>query len=267
MPVNIIVAIKQVMDPEMPPSAFTISENAKEVVSPGNIPPVINGYDEQAIEAALRIKETVGEATITVVSIGSNFSLDVMKKPLSMGADELILVDTGDIGNDPDSNIAACLLTAAIRKIGSFDLILCGRQASDWDNAQVPVGVASMLKIPVITVGRKVDITGENVRVERVLPNGYELVESNLPAVVTLSSELGEPRYPTLRGIMAATKKQPISWSLNDLSIDEGLPSSNLTINTITTPEKQNECTIVEGENGQAAGKNLALRLREAKLI
>ena len=267
MPVNIIVAIKQVMDPEIPPSAFAIAENAKEVVSLSNIPPVINGYDEQAIEAGLRIKEAVGESIITVVSIGSNFSLDVMKKPLSMGADELILVDTGDISNDPDSNIAAYLLASAIRKIGAFDIILCGRQASDWDNAQVPIGVASLLEIPIITVGRKVEITGEKVQVERVLPNGYELIESKLPAVVTLSSELGEPRYPTLRGIMAATKKQPTLWSLEDLLIDSDLPSSNLKINTITTPEKQNECTIVEGENGKEAGKNLALKLREAKLI
>lgn len=267
MSLNIVVAVKQVMDPEIPPSAFSISDNNKEVVSPTNIPPVINGYDEQAIEAALRIKESVGEAYITVISLGRNFSLDIMKKPLSMGADELILVETEEIHNSPDSKIAAYLLMLTIRKIAKFDLILCGRQASDWDNAQVPIGIATLLELPIITIGRKVEILGKKLQVERVLPNGYELIETQLPAVVTLSSELGEPRYPTLRGIMAATKKQPTLWSVKDLPIEPAFLTQYLRIDTIATPAKQNECTIIKGSTGHEAGKNLAIQLREAKLI
>ena len=132
---NIIVCVKQVPDPEAPPASFKIDPVTNKVIPPPGVPPVISPFDEQAVEAALRIKDAKG-GKITVISLGVNLLRDVVKKPLSMGADELILLE------DPayvegDSWTTAYALAMAIKKVGQFDLIICGRQAADTDAGQV----------------------------------------------------------------------------------------------------------------------------------
>lgn len=266
MPLKIAVLAKQVIDPEMPMAAFRIDADAKKVVTPPNIPPVVNGFDENAVEAALRIKDAQ-EATITVISTGTAFALDVMKKPLSMGATELVLLQDESFQNTADSFFTAQILAAAIRKLEGFDLIICGRQASDWDNAQVPLGVAEILGLPCVALCRKVDIKGGKVVVERITPSGYEVVEAALPALVTVSNELGQPRYPTLRGIMAATRKRPIIWSAADLGINAGQLQQRITLHSLFVPVRSKECELIKGETAADAGRQLALKLREAKLI
>jgi electron transfer flavoprotein beta subunit len=266
MSLNIIVLAKQVTDPEMPLSAFKVDRESKSVVTPPNIPPVVNGFDENAVEAALQIRESQ-EVTITVLSMGKSFSLDVMKKPLSMGADELVLLQDETFENVIDSFFTAQVLVAGIRKLGQFDLIICGRQASDWDNAQVPLGVAELLDFSCVTLGKKVQVGDGKVIVERIVPEGYEVVEAPLPALVTVSNELGQPRYPTLRGIMAATRKKPTIWSAEDLGMDVSQIVPQLSLVDLFVPVSEKSCEFVEGDNEEEAGRNLALRLREAKLI
>ena len=266
MPLKIAVLAKQVIDPEMPTAAFQIDAQTKRVSTPATIPPVVNGFDENAVEAALKIKDAQ-EATVTVISCGTSFALDVMKKPLSMGADELILLQDDSFDNTIDSFITAQLLAAAVRKLEGFDLIICGRQASDWDNAQVPLGVAELLDLSCIALCRKVEVQGDKVVTECNIPDGYEVIEASLPALVTVSNELGQPRYPTLRGIMAATRKLPTTWSASDLNIDPSQLKPRVTLRDLFVPERGQECEIVEGENGADAGRQLAMKLREAKLI
>jgi len=266
MPVSIAVLAKQVIDPEMPMAAFRIDADAKAVVPPSNIPPVVNGFDENAVEAALQIKDSQ-EASITVISTGTSFALDVMKKPLSMGADELVLLQDDAFENSIDSFFTAQLLAAAIRKLGGFDLIICGRQASDWDNAQVPLGVAEILGLSCISLGKKVEIKDGKVSVERITNDGYEVVEAPLPALVTVSNELGQPRYPTLRGIMAATRKQPTIWNSADLDADASQLEPRVTLQELFVPVRDQQCEIIEGDDAADAGRQLALKLREAKLI
>jgi electron transfer flavoprotein beta subunit len=266
MPINIGVLAKQVVDPEMPMAAFRIDATAKQVVTPPNIPPVVNGFDENAVEAALQIKDAQ-EATITVIAAGPAFALDVMKKPLSMGADQLVLLQDDSFRNTIDSFFTAQVLSAAIRKLGGFDLIICGRQASDWDNAQVPLGVAEILGVPCITLGRKVEARGDTVVVERLIPDGYEVVEASLPALVTVSNELGQPRYPTLRGIMAATRKRPTIWSAADLALEPEQLEPRVTLHDLFVPDRTQECEIIEADNEADAARQLAFKLREARLI
>ena len=266
MPVKIGVLAKQVIDPEMPTAAFQIDPATKQVIPPANIPPVVNGFDENAVEAALQIKDTQ-EASITVISAGTSFALEVMKKPLSMGADELVLLQDDLFNNTIDSFQTAFLLSEAIKKLGGFDLIICGRQASDWDNAQVPLGVAELLGLSCVSLGKKVEISGDKVVVERLIPDGFEVVHAPMPALVTVSNELGQPRYPTLRGIMAATRKLPIIWSANDLSIGSDMLEPKVTLHDLFIPERNQLCEIIEGENEEEAARNLAQKLREAKLI
>lgn len=262
---NIIVCVKQVMDPETPASAFAIDSDAKRVVPVPGIPPIVNGFDENAVEAALIIK-AAGEAKITIISVGNGFVMDVMKKPLSMGADELILVQD-ELVQDLDPYATATVLTEAIKKVGEFDLILCGRQASDWDNAHVPLGVAEMLGLPSVTLAQKIEVTDDGIVVERALTDGYEVVEAPMPALVTVSNELGEPRYPTLRGIMTASRKTPTVWTAGDLGLSPDALAPKLQLTEIFIPVSDGRVEIVEGEDEADAGRKLALRLREEKLI
>ncbi len=266
MALNIVVLAKQVIDPEMPASAFQVDRENRRVVTPANIPPVVNGFDENAVEAALQIKDSQ-ESIVAVISMGKAFAMDVMKKPLSMGADELVLVDDETFENPVDSYGTAQVLAAAVKKHGEFDLIICGRQASDWDNAQVPLGVAEILGTACITIGRKVEVGDGQVSVERIVPDGYEVVEADLPALVTVSNELGQPRYPTLRGILAATRKKPTVWSAQDLGMDAGQITPRLDLVDLFVPVSEMECEMIEGDTEEEAGRNLALKLREAKLI
>ena len=265
MPVNIIVCVKQVIDPETPASAFRIDKDSNRVVPAAGIPPIVNGFDENAVEAALRIKDTCG-ANITVVSVGNDFVMDVMKKPLSMGADQLVLVED-PMTEDLDAFATAYVLTEAIRKIGEFDLVLCGRQASDWDNAHVPLGIGEMLNLPCITVAQNIKVHDDAVVVERTLADGYETVETPLPALITVSNGLGEPRYPTLRGIMAASRKAPTTWSAIDLGIEPARLAPKLHLTALFIPTNQRQCEFIQGQDEADAGRNLALRLRHEKLI
>lgn len=262
---KIVVTIKQVIDPEMPASAFSIDPTSLRVAAPPNIAPVINGFDEQAVEAALRIREAGNDTEITVLSAGSDFIMDVVKKPLAMGADALVLVEDTSLGNDPDPSVIVDTLVAAIHKLGDVDLVLAGRQASDWDNAQVALGVAEALRWPAITLARRVDIDDRTVRVERVLPDGYEVVEAPLPAVVTVSNELGNPRYPNMRGIMNAKRIEPTIWDKTILGVEARQPA--LEIVSLTLPERRREPEMVSGDDDADAGRRLALRLREERIL
>ena len=266
MPLNIIVLAKQVIDPDMPKSAFQVDRENRRVGTPSNIPPVVNGFDENAVEAALQIKDAHG-ANVTVISMGKSYALDVIKKPLSMGADELVLLQDDAFENTVDSFFTAHVLANAIRKVGEFDLIICGRQASDWDNAIVPLGVAELLDVACVTIGKKVEVGDGKVTVERIVPDGIEVVECGLPALVTVSNELGQPRYPSLRGIMAATRKRPTIWSAQDLDIDLSQVKPSLSLVDLFVPVSEKVCEIITGTDDAEAGRNLALKLREAKLI
>lgn len=265
---NMIVCIKQVIDPEAPPASFKIDPSSNTVVPPSGVPPVISPFDENALEAALRIKDAQG-GKITAISLGINLLRDVVKKPLSMGADELILLeDEAFVGGDSWSTAYA--LAMAIKKIGEYDLIFCGRQAADWDAGQVGSGIAEILGLPSVTLAQKIDATDGKVRVERVTAEGYEVIEVSLPALITVSNEFGEPRYPTIRGIMAAKKKELVIWKPTDIGGEPsqfGVAGRRTKLIKLFQPIREGECEIIEEESPEEAGVSLALKLREAKIL
>ncbi|GAH72545.1 unnamed protein product, partial [marine sediment metagenome] len=198
-----------------------------------------------------------------------NLLRDVVKKPLSMGADELILLEDEAFA-EGDSWSTAYALAMAIKKIGEYDLIFCGRQAADWDAGQVGSGIAEILGLPSVTLAKKIDITDSKARVERVTADGYEVVEVSLPALITISNELGEPRYPTIRGIMAAKKKEPVIWKPADIGGEPsqfGAAGQRTKLIKLFQPVREGKCEIVEEESPEEAGISLALKLREAKIL
>jgi len=264
---NIVVCVKQVIDPEAPPSSFTIDPVAKTAQMRG-ANPVIDPFAEYAVEAALKLKDA-GEASITILCLGENLQRDVVKKPLAMGADELVLLeDPAFIGGD--SRATATALAAAIKKIGNVDLVLCGREASDTNAGQTGPAIAALLDLPCVTIARKIEINGSIARVERAPSEGYDVVETDLPAVITVSNEIGEVRYPTIKGIMGAKKKQPVTWTPSDLGLDPasiGAAGSKITLQQLYEPVFEGTCELIEAETPEEAGALLATKLREAKVL
>ncbi len=265
---DMIVCCKQVLDPEAPPASFKIDPATNKVIPPQGVPPVISPFDEQAVEAALRVKDAKG-GKITVISLGINLLRDVVKKPLSMGADELVLLEDPAYV-DGDSWSTAYALAMAIKKIGKFDLIFCGRQAADWDSGQVGSGIAEILGLPSVTIAKKVEALDGKARVERITTDGFEVVEVALPAVITVTNELGAARYPTIKGIMGAKRKEPIIWKPADIGADAaklGAAGRRTKIAKLFQPVKEAKCEIITGETPEEAAVKLALKLREAKTL
>jgi electron transfer flavoprotein beta subunit len=264
---NMIVCVKQIPDPETPATAFRVDEAAKKVIPAQGIAPVISPYDVQAVEAALRIRDAKGEGKITILSIGPASARDVIKHSLAMGADEGVLVDDPALYDNPDPFVTAQVLVAAIQKIGDYNLILCGRAAADWDNGIAPSGIAEILNLPCVTVAKKVEAVNGSVRVDKVLADGFETVEAQTPCVVTISNEFGDPRYPQLRQIMAAARKQVEVWTLADLGLSADQLQPRITIEKLYIPVKQSNVEIIEGDSPEEQAANLARKLRDARLI
>lgn len=264
--VRIVVLAKQVPDPETPPSQFKIDESTNTVIPPNGVPPVVNGFDLTAVEAALLLRDSGADVEITVMSVGSDFVMDAMKKPLAMGADRLVLVDDSGLDNI-DSAVTVRVLAAAIEKDGPYDLILGGRQASDWDQAHVTLGLSEVLGLPLVSLVQKLELNGDSVSLQRVIPDGYQTITAPLPSVLTITNELGEPRYPNLRGIMQASRKKPEIFSLADLGISSDDLVPKLELKKLYIPESNKQVELIEGEDEADSGKKLALRLREEKLI
>lgn len=262
---HIIVCIKQVIDPEAPVSSFKIDEAAKKALPPKGTPPVLNPADENALEAALKMKDAKPDTKISVVSLGSQMARPVVKKSLAAGADALFLLEDASF-EDLDSVSTARILVTAIKKIGTFDLVLCGRQSSDTDAGQVGSGIAEIMGLPSVTIAKKVTADGNKLKVERVVGDGYEVVESLLPALVTVSNEIGNLRFPTVKQTMAAQKLNPTVWTAQDLGV-EAAKLRKVNKVKLYQPVREVNTEIIAGETPEEAGAKLAARLRECKII
>jgi electron transfer flavoprotein beta subunit len=257
---NIIVCVKVVTDPEAPASTFKIDPEGLKVLPAQGVPPVLNPYDENSLEAALKIKEKQ-PCKITVISGGKSIPKAIIKKSLAVGADELILIED-EIFEDVDSFTTAGLLAAAIKKNGDFNLILTGRMASDTNAGQSGAGIAEILGIPCVSTAQKIEVNDKQARVERVTAQGHETVEVDLPCLVTVSHEIGELRTATIKGLMAAQKHPFTTWKVSDL--DSNPPAARRSKSKkLFIPEKKIDCEIVPGETPEEAAASLADRLHK----
>ena len=259
---NIIVCVKQVIDPEIPPVKFKIDPEKKEVGPPPGVPPVISVFDERAVEAACRLKDKQG-GTITVISLGPEKASEVVKHSIAMGADEgYVLNDAAFEGLD--SFGIAYVLSKAIAKIGAYDLVLCGRQSADWGSGQVGSILAEILGIPVVTLACDIEAADKNIKVKRVVKDGYEMVEAPLPSLVTVSSELGLPRLPAGMRIMIAARKQVPVWKAADIGAEASeLDKAHVEITKLSVPTRKTECEMIPGDSPDQAAENLAAKLAE----
>ncbi|MCL4456914.1 MAG: electron transfer flavoprotein subunit beta/FixA family protein [Nitrospirae bacterium] len=240
---NIIVCVKQVPDT----SEVRINPETNTLVREG-VPSIINPYDLHALEAALLIKEKTG-AKVTVITMGPPQAEDALREAISMGADDVRLIsDRAFAGADTWATSHA--LYKAIEKLG-YDIILCGKQAIDGDTAQVGPEVAEFLNIPHIAYIRKIeDVSDKAIKVQRLMDDGYDVVESSLPVLLTVVKELNTPRFPSLKGKMAAKKAVITKMDMNDIGAEAGnvgLKGSPTQVKNIFAPQSKADRKMIEG--------------------
>jgi electron transfer flavoprotein beta subunit len=260
---KIIVLIKQVpntTDVKIDPETNTLKREGVESV--------INPFDTYAIEEAVRIKERSGEGEVTVISMGPPQAEEALREALSLGCDKAILVSDRKFAGS-DTWATSYTLSQAIRKIGDYDLIICGKQASDGDTAQVGPGVSTHLDIPQVTYVKKIEsIDKEKGTMERMTEEGYDIIETPLPVVLTVVKEINEPRLPSLKGKMKAKKAEIAVWTAEDLSCDEskiGLDGSPTRVIKVFTPPPRESGRILEGEPSETS-KELSGLLKDIVL-
>lgn len=257
---NILVFVKRVPDTE---SRIRIQRDA--IVEEG-LNFVISPYDEYAVEEALRLKEA-GGGTVRVVSVGRDEAATVLRKTLAMGADEVLLVKDDTPEAYDGLRTARIIARAVERKLAGADLLLFGKQSVGADNSQVPAMVAELLGLPQATVVTKLTVEGGLATALREIEGGTEKVALSLPAVVSAQKGLNEPRYETLKGIMAAKKKPVPVATLEELGFGPGDPASGIEVTGLDVPAARQAGRILQGDPAETARELARLLRDEAKVI
>jgi len=253
---DIIVCIKQV--PET--TEVRINPETNTLVREG-VKSIINPFDMYAIEEAVRLKEKFSGKAL-VITMGPPQAESALREAISMGMDEgILLSDRAFAGSDTWAT--SYTLAGAIKKIGQYDLIICGKQASDGDTAQVGPGISTHLDIPQVTYVKKIEeIKGNSLRCERMTEEGFEIIETPLPALLTVVKEINEPRIPSLRGMMRAKQAKILTWTQKDLGLDSqkiGLCGSPTQVVKIFTPPPRIGGQILKGETQDVVEKLVEL--------
>lgn len=259
---HFVVCIKQVpetTDVKIDPCTNTLMREG--------VPAIVNPFDMYAIEEALRLKEKLG-GKVTALSMGPPQAESALREAISMGVDQgILLSDRAFAGSDTWAT--SYVLAAALKKIADFSVVLCGKQASDGDTAQVGPGIAAHLDLPQITYVRKIEeIDEKHVVAERLLENGYEVIDAPLPCLLTVVKEINEPRLPSLKGKMAAKRAEIVKWTAADIGADTGkigLEGSPTKVVKIFTPPPRGGGEILTGEPEDAVTK-LVEKLKEIVL-
>lgn len=245
---NIVVCIKQVpktTEVEIDPATGTLIRDSSEAV--------LNVFDEYALEEAIRIKEANG-GTVTAITMGPPQAEAVLRTAIGMGADKGVLI-TGREFAGADTWATSYTIAAGIKKLGDVDLIICGKQAVDGDTAQVGPGIAELLDVPFIAWIKKIEtISRELICAHRMVEEGIEVVEMDLPGLITVVKDINKPRMISLKGKMAARKAELTVFGVNDLDIDTnliGLNGSPTQVLRSFAPEKKQGGKILSGETDE----------------
>ena len=255
---NIIVCIKQVPGT----TEVKMNKETNTIIREG-VEAIINPFDTYAVEEALRIKENAGEGKVTVISMGIPTVAEQLKETIALGADEAVLLSDRAFAG-ADTLATAYALSMGIKKISEYDLVICGKQATDGDTAQVGPSLAEKLDIPHTTYVRKIEeIKDGHIRCQRMTEDGYEVIEMPLPAVITVVKEINEPRLPSLKGMMRSKKAVIPVWTADDVGADKelcGLKGSPTQVVETFVPVHNVQSEMIEGEPADQA-KNLADKL------
>lgn len=261
---DIIVCIKQVPDT----TDVKIDPEKGTLIREG-VPSIVNPFDKNAVEAALQIKGEKG-GKITVITMGPPQAIDALRECLAMGADEAVLVSDRAFAG-ADTWATSYTLAKTIEKLGSYDIIFCGKQAIDGDTAQVGPGIAEHLGLPQVTYVQKIrEVKADGMLVERAIEGGYEVITVPLPAMIAVEKSINEPRFPTMMGTMKAHKKQIPTWGCAEIEASEekvGMNGSPTQVKRVFAPERRGGGEMLQGEDEDNVCVLLIEKLREAKIV
>ena len=262
---NILVCLKQILDPEIPARDFRVDSTRREAER-GSANLVTNIFCENALETALQLRERAGSAKITVLSYGQPSAEDSLRKALAMKADAAgLIVNDGNANADPLTT--ARVLAAAIRKLGTFDLIMVGREAGDWGAGQTGGLIAEELGLPCISFVDRIESEGGQLRIKRQTDTGWEMLEAEPPIVVTVTNdEHNVPRIPKVRDVMMSYRQPLVTWTLDDLGIDANEARAGNTyfqVVELFIPQKETRCEFVTGDTLDQKVESFAKRIVE----
>ena len=266
---NIIVCVKLIPDPEAPLQHYRIDDSGSKMETVKGINPVVNPFDENAIEAALQLKEAHG-GKVTALTVGPAASQEALKRALRMGADDAVQVE-GEGLPEPAPQITAYLLAKALEKMQDYDLVICGRQAGDWDQGQVGCLISECLDIPCVSIVKHIEVIDDGaLRVQRLTEDGYEVMELPTPSLLSVTNEINLPRLTSVVAVLRASKIKIPVWSKEDIGADEALLGSLNTLmqmERLYIPEVSTECQMMQGETPEDQAISLVKALRDQKII
>jgi len=241
---NIVVCLKQVPGT----TQVKINPETNSLVREG-IENIINPFDTYALEEGVRLREKYG-GKVTVMTMGPSQAEAALREAISLGADEVILLSDRAFAV-ADTWATAYTISRAVVKISDFDLIICGRQTIDGDTGQVGPELAEMLEIPFVAYVSNIEEIGDKLlRVRRMVEEGHEIIETALPAVITVAKEINVPRLPSLRGKLRSKSAPITTWTINDLDVSEdmvGLAGSSTQVIKVFFPQRVSQAEILEG--------------------
>jgi electron transfer flavoprotein beta subunit len=258
---RIIVCLKQAVDV----SQLKVDPATRRLITAG-APRKISDFDKNALEEAIKIKEKLGGVEIFTLTVTSEDAKAVLREALAMGADKAYLVSDPSV-QGIDTWGTANALAEAIRKIGQFDLILCGETSLDSFSGLVGSRLAELLNLPQVTFVRKLSVEGESVIAERALEDSNEAVKAELPALVTVTREINQPRIPSLMMIMKASKKEIVTWTLADLNMPKGKITPKIEVLETLAPKMERKKIMVTGETPQEIAEKLAKALIQEGVV
>jgi electron transfer flavoprotein beta subunit len=262
---KILVCLKQIIDPEVPARDFRV-DPVKKQAERGSANLVTNIFCENALETALQFRDRAAGSKITVLSYGPATAEESLRKALAMKADAGVLV-VNDGNPTPDPLTVARVLAAAARKLGGFDLIMLGREAGDWGAGQTGGLVAEELGLPCISFADTVEAAGKKLRVRRQTDWGFEVLEAELPLVLTVTNqEHNVPRIPKVRDVMMSYRQPLTKWTVDDLGIDAAAARAGNVYSEVAElgiPQKETKCDFVTGETLEEQVADFAKRLAQ----
>lgn len=257
---NVLVCVKQIPDPNAPGK---LDPQTKRLVREG-VDLVLDPGDEHAVEAALQLVEK-DSGDVTVISMGPAKAMEAIRRALAMGAHRGILVS--DPGLENSDALSTARAIAAATKGQTYDLIICGTESTDGSSGAVPAQLAELLELPLLSFAKKLDVIDGKASIDRQTDDGYDVVESPLPVVVTVTGGINEARYPALRGIMQAKNKEVRQLTLADLGLEGQAGKAALTQEVVeVAPAESRKAGEVVEDKGEGA-KRIADFLKELKVI
>ena len=266
---HLVVCLKQILDPEIPPGDFRIDPQRKEAAR-GNAALVISVFDENALEVALQLRDAQGQGKITALCVGPDSSVDALRKALSFRVDEAIRIREEDF-SALDAFGTARLLAAAVRKLDPADLIFCGRETGDWHGAVVGGLLAGELHWPFVGFVAGVQRAGSSYVLRRQIDEGWETVECPPPAVVSVTNDGANlPRIPKVKDNMMAFRRQIPAWGAAELGVSAASvngPNAALEFPALYIPKIERHCQMIGGENIEDKAAQLARKLAEMHVL